>query len=103
MYESPIMGHGKQGRVLYIMTTQDLKNVDEPSKSGGVLTTFWDRCIGIGREPCSHSEASNFENNSNTIVNSLLMLAEFKTHPCFTTGFDSVHAWRELFKISEFL
>jgi predicted transcriptional regulator len=40
MDESPIMGHRKQGKVLYSMTNLDLKNVDKPSKSGGVLTAF---------------------------------------------------------------
>jgi hypothetical protein len=44
MDESPIMGHRKQGRVLYRMTNLDLRNVDEPSKSGGGLTTFSHPC-----------------------------------------------------------
>jgi hypothetical protein len=34
------MGHRKRERVRYEITDLDLKNVDEPSKSGGVLTTF---------------------------------------------------------------
>jgi hypothetical protein len=40
MDELPIMGHRKQGRVIYEMTNLDLKNVNEQSKSGDVLTTF---------------------------------------------------------------
>jgi hypothetical protein len=40
MDESPIMGHRTQGKVFYQMINLDLKNVDESSKSGGVLTTF---------------------------------------------------------------